>query len=76
MKISDMALSNVMNQLCWVLCPTVELAFQQYDVVLKHLPAFQARLLSGADNVEYWTKQWIWDDVLKDMRVVVSTHQV
>ena len=68
--------SDVLIQLCWILCPTVELASQQYNVVLRQLPAFQARFLSGADNVEYWTKQWIWDEVLKGIRVVVSTHQV
>lgn len=40
------------------------------------LPAFQARVLSGADNVELWTKQRIWDDVLKGIDIVISTHQV
>lgn len=33
-------------------------------------------MLSGADNVEFWTEQWIWDDVLKGIDIVVSTHQV
>lgn len=33
-------------------------------------------MLSGADNVDFWTEQWIWDDVLKGIDIVVSTHQV
>lgn len=28
------------------------------------------------DNVDCWTDQSIWDEVLKDVRVVVSTHAV
>lgn len=40
------------------------------------LPAFQARVLSGADNVKFWTEQWTWDDILRGIRIVVSTHQV
>ena len=33
-------------------------------------------MLSGADGVDFWTEQWIWDDVLKGIDIVVSTHQV
>lgn len=33
-------------------------------------------MLSGADNVELWTEQWIWDDLLKGIDFVISTHQV
>ncbi|KAK4697136.1 endoribonuclease Dicer, partial [Lecanoromycetidae sp. Uapishka_2] len=60
----------------WFCVPTVALAMQQYKAISTQLPAFQARVLSGADNVDFWTEQWIWDDILKGIRIVVSTHQV
>lgn len=43
---------------------------------MSHLPAVRTRLLIGADNVDRWTEQSIWDKVLEDVRVVVSTHAV
>ena len=49
---------------------------QQHEALATQLPEFQARVLSGADNVEFWTEQWIWDDVLEGIDVVISTHQV
>lgn len=33
-------------------------------------------MLSGADNVERWTTQEIWDAILSNIRIVVSTPQV
>lgn len=36
----------------------------------------RTRTLTGLDKVEFWTEQAIWDAVLKDMQVVVSTHAV
>lgn len=64
------------GKLVWLCVPTVALAIQQHKALSTQLPAFQARVLSGADNVEFWTEQWIWDDVLKGIDIVVSTHQV
>ncbi len=64
------------EKIVWFCVPTVALAMQQYKAVSAQLPAFQARVLSGADNVEFWTEQWIWDEILKGIRIVVSTHQV
>lgn len=49
---------------------------QQHEALATQLPAFQARVLSGADNIDFWTEQWIWDDVLKGIDIVISTHQV
>ena len=72
----DIPFSNMQNQLCWVLCPTVALALQQYDAISNSLPAFLSRVLSGADKVEYWSNQSIWNEVLQGIRIVVSTHQV
>lgn len=64
------------EKLVWFCVPTVALAIQQHKAISMQLPAFQARVLSGADNVDFWTEQWIWDDVLRGIRIVVSTHQV
>ena len=36
----------------------------------------QVRFLSGGDKPELWRNQSIWDDVLKNISVVVSTHAV
>lgn len=33
-------------------------------------------MLSGRDNVEHWTEQSVWDVILHNVRVVLSTHQV
>lgn len=58
------------------MAPTVALAEQQFKVISSQLPAFQTRFLSGADNVDHWSEQWIWDEVLHKVRIVVSTHQI
>ena len=36
----------------------------------------KTRVLTGLDNVERWTSQNVWNTVLQDVRVVVSTHAV
>ncbi|OCK75355.1 hypothetical protein K432DRAFT_337600 [Lepidopterella palustris CBS 459.81] len=64
------------DQLVWFLAPTVTLCHQQYQVFLAHLPAFGVRFLSGEDNLDRWTDQYIWDAILKNIRIVVSTHAV
>ncbi|KAI9820606.1 MAG: Dicer-like protein 2 [Pycnora praestabilis] len=64
------------DQLVWFLAPSVALCQQQYAVIVSQLPAFQSRFLSGADNVEFWSEQWMWDAILQNVRVVVSTHQI
>lgn len=30
----------------------------------------------GSDNVDRWSEQRIWDTVLENVRIVVSTHEV
>ncbi|KAI9776190.1 MAG: Dicer-like protein 2 [Geoglossum umbratile] len=67
---------NIVVARLWFLAPTVSLCQQQYTVICSQLPALQTRFLSGADNVDRWNNQAIWDGVLKNVRVVVSTHQV
>lgn len=49
---------------------------QQYGVISTHIPAARTRILTGLDKVELWTEQAIWDAVLRDIQVVVSTHAV
>ena len=33
-------------------------------------------MLSGRDDVDRWTDQKTWDDVLANVRIVLSTYQV
>ncbi|KAL1966075.1 hypothetical protein VTN77DRAFT_4823 [Rasamsonia byssochlamydoides] len=64
------------NKLVWFIAPTVALAEQQHSVISQQLPAFQTRILSGNDNVDHWSSQNIWDKILFNIRIVVSTPQV
>ncbi|EED15535.1 RNA helicase/RNAse III, putative [Talaromyces stipitatus ATCC 10500] len=64
------------KKLVWFLTPTVALAEQQYTVISKQLPIYQSRLLLGSDNVDHWSTQQIWDKILLNIRIVVSTPQV
>lgn len=64
------------GQLIWFLTPTVALAEQQYSVISKQLPLYQSRLLLGSDNVDHWSTQNIWDRILLNIRIAVSTPQV
>lgn len=43
---------------------------------MSHLPAVHTKLLTGADNVHRWSEPHIWDAVLANVQVVVSTHAV
>ncbi|KAL8874525.1 MAG: hypothetical protein Q9174_000163 [Haloplaca sp. 1 TL-2023] len=67
---------NVIVALVWFLAPNVALAAQQEKVISAQIPSVQTRLLLGSDNTETWSEQWIWDDMLKGISVVVSTHQI
>ncbi|KAK4998162.1 Dicer-like protein 2 [Elasticomyces elasticus] len=64
------------SKLVWFLAPKVALCQQQYEVLKTHLAAYQCRFLSGADNVDRWTEQKLWDAILLNIRVVVSTPAV
>jgi len=51
----------------------------QYElecILLSQLSAVQVKFLSDTDGVERWTKQSLWDGVLGNVRVVVSTYQI
>ncbi|KAK2809553.1 Dicer-like protein 2 [Arthroderma sp. PD_2] len=64
------------HKLVWFLAPKVPLVEQQHLAISKQLPAYQTRVLTGADNVDRWSTQEIWDTVLLNTRIVVSTPQV
>lgn len=49
---------------------------QQYCILSASLPAVHIRLLIGSDNVDRWGEQRIWDILLSNFRIVVSTHAV
>ena len=66
----------IATQFVWFLAPTVALASQQHDVISTQLPALHSRFLSGADGVDRWSEQQIWDEILAGIRIVVSTYQV
>ncbi|KAI9707868.1 MAG: hypothetical protein M1820_004474 [Bogoriella megaspora] len=64
------------TKLVWFLCPSVPLCQQQCKQLQKHLPAAQCRTLTGADQTDLWAHQSLWDKVLHNINVVVSTHMV
>lgn len=66
----------IISKLVWFLAPTVVLAEQQHKYLTTQLPAYQSRLICGSDNVEHWSTVAIWNAVLRDMRIVVSTSRI
>ncbi|KAJ8115781.1 hypothetical protein OPT61_g2638 [Boeremia exigua] len=60
----------------WFLAPTIALCEQQSKVFEHHLPSYNILMLSGQDDVDHWTEQRVWDSVLYNVRIVLSTHQV
>ncbi|KAL4914388.1 hypothetical protein BDW62DRAFT_204654 [Aspergillus aurantiobrunneus] len=64
------------NKLIWFLAPTVALCLQQHKAISLHIPAAKSRTLTGADGVDRWTEQSVWDAVLDGIQVVVSTPAV
>jgi ERCC4-related helicase len=63
-------------KLVWFLAPTLALCNQQFEVLSSELPATQVKFLNGNDNVDRWTEQSLWDAVLKNVGVVVSTYAI
>ncbi|TAQ90330.1 hypothetical protein B7494_g1341 [Chlorociboria aeruginascens] len=64
------------NQFIWFLAPTISLCSQQYEYIKSQITAVQTKFLSGNDGVERWTHKSLWDVVLKDVKIVVSTYQI
>jgi ERCC4-related helicase len=63
-------------KLVWFLAPTVTLCQQQHHTLQANFPAVCTRLIVGSDDVECWKTRDIWDDVLRDQRIVVTTHAI
>lgn len=40
------------------------------------ITSVQSKLLCGPDTVEKWSEQRIWDAMLHNIRIVVSTYQI
>jgi ERCC4-related helicase len=62
--------------LIWFLAPTVSLCLQQFEYIESQLATVQVRFLSGADGVDRWSEQSLWDGILKNVKVVVSTYDI
>ncbi|KXX79980.1 Dicer-like protein 2 [Madurella mycetomatis] len=61
----------------WFLAPTVSLAEQQFKVIQAQIPDVQSKFICGADNVQAWaSKPGVWDEILLNIRVVVSTERI
>lgn len=48
---------------------------QQFNTIQLQMAAVPMRLITGNDNVDTWDAS-IWNVLLKDVRIVVSTYQV
>ncbi|PPJ60352.1 hypothetical protein CBER1_10883 [Cercospora berteroae] len=64
------------DHLIWFLAPSRTLAQQQHHVLNTELSAYGIRLLTGADEVDKWTDQPLWDAVFVNVRVVVATPAI
>jgi ERCC4-related helicase len=63
-------------QRVWFLAPTVDLCKQQHATISSYLPALQTRLLVGSDGMDRWSEQRIWNAVLDNVQIVISTPAV
>ncbi|KAI2642218.1 RNase3 domain-containing protein [Xylaria nigripes] len=75
LRIQD-ELKKQSNKITWFLAPTVALCEQQYRVIKSQTGAAQVKFVKGTDNVHTWSSTRIWDEFLKNARVVVSTYQI
>ncbi|KAH6848305.1 hypothetical protein B0I37DRAFT_398087 [Chaetomium sp. MPI-CAGE-AT-0009] len=65
------------DKIAWFLAPTVSLAEQQFEAIRAQIPGVQSKLILGSDSVDAWsTKPGVWDAVLLNTRIVVSTYQI
>lgn len=52
------------------------LAEQQHKYLSRYLPQFSTRLITGSDNIHLWSTQEIWNAVLLNVNIVISTPQI
>jgi hypothetical protein len=55
-------------QFIWFLAPTVALCSQQFDYITSQITAVPVKFLSGADEVDRWTEQSLWDALLQNVK--------
>ncbi|KAJ4307182.1 Dicer-like protein 2 [Collariella sp. IMI 366227] len=67
---------NIIVAIAWFLAPTVSLAEQQFEAIRAQTQGVQSRLIHGADNVQAWSSKAVWNAVLLNIRIVVSTYQI
>jgi dsRNA-specific ribonuclease/ERCC4-related helicase len=58
------------------MAPNKALSEQQYHIIKQNLPAYHVRALTGADNVDKWTTEELWNSFLTGVHVVVGTPAV
>jgi len=63
-------------QLAWFLAPKVELAAQQHEYLRSQITSVQIISLTGADGCDRWTDPSLWNALLQDVKVVVSTPKI
>ncbi|KAA1474785.1 P-loop containing nucleoside triphosphate hydrolase protein [Dentipellis sp. KUC8613] len=63
------------SKVSWFLTPTVALCHQQHEVIKSHLPV-SVGMISGANEPDQWKDQQLWVRVLRDHKIIVSTHDV
>jgi hypothetical protein len=54
----------------------VSLCSQQFEYLQSQISVVQIKFLSGANGVDLWTEQSLWNAVLKNVKVVISTYQI
>ncbi|EPE27300.1 P-loop containing nucleoside triphosphate hydrolase [Glarea lozoyensis ATCC 20868] len=67
---------NIIVAIIWFLAPTVSLGEQQFHSIKSQIGSVESIFLSSADNVDRWTVKSLWDAVLENVKIVVSTYQV
>ncbi|RYP59407.1 hypothetical protein DL769_008552 [Monosporascus sp. CRB-8-3] len=61
------------EKLIWFLAPTVALCVQQFEVLKAQIRSVQIKLLSGGDNYDAWSEPHVWEDFLRNVRIVRLT---
>jgi ERCC4-related helicase len=54
----------------------VQLCLQQLAVLQSQISSVQIKSLTSLDNVDKWSNKAIWDAVLTNVNIVVSTYAV
>lgn len=73
---SQNVLLTISTKLVWFMAPNKALSEQQCRVLQQNLPAYHVRSLTGADDVDKWTTEELWNAFLTGVHVVVGTPAV